>query len=199
MFDSGLGIGCCCFIYIALIVTSMILFSQAYETVQPGNFAILQNKFTKKFDPEIYFSGRYYTGIAKRFISYPTKYQTIIFSSRRSDAEAPPIASTTSSGSTLQVACLVQYLIRPERILDIYVKWPDQARHKSDLLLSIKQSVSGIINQYSPDDFRTKRDEINTRMSFNVGQLMKETFFVDLNVFTISEVILEARDLNGYL
>ena len=43
------------------------------------------------------------------------------------------------------------------------------------------------------------RGEINTRMSYNVGQLMKETFFVDLNIFTISEVILEARDLNGYL
>lgn len=199
MFESGVSICCCCFVYLAIMITSIVLFSQAYEVVNPGRFAILQNKFTKKFDTEVYYSGRYYTGIAKRFIDYPMQYQTIIFSNRRSNADAQPIISTTSSSSSLSVGCLIQYIIRPERIQEIYVKWPNIDRLKSDLLLSIKQIVSGVINQYRPDDFRTIRDEINTRMSYNIGQMMKDQFFCDLNLFTISEVILESRDINGYL
>jgi len=199
MFDNGLSIGCCCLIYLAIIITSMVLFSEAYESVNPGKFAILQNKFSKKFDPEVYYSGRYYTGIAKRFIEYPLQYQTLIFSSRRQGADSTPITSTTSSGSSISVACLVQYAIRPEKIHDIYIKWPAIDRLKSDLKASIKQIVSSLINQYTATEFRTKRGEINSRMSYNIGLQMKNNFFCDLNVFTISEVILEDRDLNAFL
>ena len=199
MFESGLGIGCCCFIYIAIMITSMVLFGEAYSTVNVGNFAILQNKFSKTFDNEVYYSGRYYTGVAKRFINYPLLYQTVVFSASKPDADSGPITSTTSSGSTISVSCLVQYLIRPERIFELYSKWPSTDRLKSDLKASIKQVVSSLINQYRPEDFRLRRSEINTRMSYNIGQAMKNNFYCDLNIFTISQVILQNSDLNAFL
>lgn len=199
MFDNGLSIGCCFLIYLAIIVTSMSLFGASYATVDVGTFAILQNKFSKKFDSEIYFSGRYHVGLAKTFKHYPLVYQSLIFSARKENADAGPITSTTSLGSSISVGCLVQYVIRPEKIFDIYSKWPSTDRLKSDLKASIKQSVSSIINQYRPEDFRNKRAEINTRMSYTIGNNMKNNFFVDLNIFTISQVVLEASDLNAFL
>lgn len=199
MFDNGLSVGCCFAIYIAIIVTAMSLFGVSYSTVEVGTFAILQNKFSKKFDTEIYYSGRYQVGLAKKFIGYPLVYQALVFSQTKQGADSGPITSTTSSGSSISVGCLVQYVIRPEKIFDIYLKWPDPERLKSDLKASIKQIVSSIINQYRPEDFRTKRAEINTRMSYLIGQAMKTNFFVDLNIFTISQVILEATDLNAFL
>lgn len=199
MFESGFSICCCAVVYISVLITSMVLFSQAYATVETGKFAILQNKFSKKFDPEIYYSGRYYTGIAKRFMKYPLQYQTIIFSNRRKGADNVPISSTTSSGSSISISCLVQYAIRPEKIHDLYLKWPNIERLKSDMKLSVKQIVSSTINQYTPSDFRLNRAEINKRMSYNIGNAFKNQFFCDLNVFTISEVILEEKDLSGFL
>lgn len=199
MFESGLSIGCCCFIYIAIMITSMVLFGEAYSTVNVGQFAILQNKFSKTFDSEIYYSGRYYTGVAKKFITYPLLFQTVIFSATKPDADSGPISSTTSSGSTISISCLVQYVIRPERIFELYIKWPSTDRLKSDLKASIKQVVSSLINQYRPEDFRLRRSEINTRMSFSIGQAMKNTFYCDLNIFTISQVNLQNSDLNAFL
>lgn len=177
----------------------MVLFSEAYESVESGYFAILQNKFSKSFDPEVYYSGRYYTGIAKRFIKYPLKYQTIVFSNRRPNADSTPIQSTTSSGSVISISCLVQYAIRPEKIHDIYIKWPSIDRLKTDMKTTVKQKVTSIINQYSPSDFRLSRSEINRRMSYEIGTAFKQNFFCDMNVFTISEVILEEKDVQGFL
>lgn len=199
MFESGFSIGCCCFIYIAIMITSMVLFGEAYSTVNPGQFAILQNKFSKTFDSEIYYSGRYYTGVAKKFITYPLLYQTVIFSSTKPDADSGPITSTTSSGSTISISCIVQYVIRPERIFELYIKWPSIDRLKSDLKASIKQAVSSLINQYRPEDFRLRRSEINTRLSYTIGQTMKNNFYCDLNLFAISAVILQTSDLNAFL
>lgn len=198
MFDSGASIGCCCFVYVAVMITSMVLFSQAYSTVDVGNFAILQNKFSKKFDNEIYYSGRYYTGIAKTYITYPLKYQTITFTNRKG-GDSGPISSTTSSGSQITVSCLIQYRLRPERIFDLYFKWPNMDRLKSDMRLTIKQIVSSLINQYQPNDFRSNRGEINSKMSFQIGNALKNQFYCDLNIFTISEVILADKDLTAYL
>lgn len=199
MFESGFSIGCCCFIYTAIMITAMVLFGEAYSTVSPGQFAILQNKFSKSFDSEVYYSGRYYTGVAKKFITYPLLYQTLIFSSTKPGADAGPIASTTSSGSTISLSCIVQYVIRPERIFELYAKWPSIDRLKSDLRASVKQAVSSLINQYRPEDFRLRRSEINTRMSYTIGQSMKSTFYCDLNLFAISGVILQTSDLNAFL
>lgn len=199
MFDNNLSVGCCFAIYIAIMITSLVLFGVSYSTVEVGKFAILQNKFSKQFDQEIYYSGRYHVGLAKVFIEYPLLYQSLIFSQSKQGADSGPITSTTKSGSSISVGCLVQYVIRPEKIFDIYGKWPNTDRLKSDLKASIKQSVSSIINQYLPEDFRTKRAEINTRMSYLIGQAMKTNFFIDLNIFTISQVILEATDLNAFL
>lgn len=198
MFDNGLSIGCCFFIYLSIMITAMTLFGVSYSTVEVGNFAILQNKFSKKFDPEIYYSGRYQVGLAKKFIEYPLVYQALIFGSKEG-ADAGAISSTTSSGSAISIGCMVQYVIRPEKIFDIYLKWPSTDRLKSDLKASIKQIVSSVINQYRPEDFRTKRAEINTKMSYNVGNAMKTNFFVDLNVFTISQVVFISTDLNAFL
>ena len=198
MFDSNLSIGCCCCIYLAIVITSMILFGLAYSTVDVGNFAILQNRFSKNFDNDVYYSGRYYTGIAKNFITYPMMFQLIIFGTGNG-ATGAPITSNTASGSSISIACIAQYVIRPENILQLYVKWPQLDRLRSDLSLSVKQIVQSTINQYTPTDFRSKRSAINTQMSYQIGTAMKNNFYCDLNLFTISQVILSPNDLSTYL
>lgn len=200
MFENGFSVCCCWVVYLAVMITSLVLFSQSYGSVEVGTMALLQNKFSKKFDPEVYYSGRYFTGLAKTYISYPLQFQSLIFSNLNdSKADSGAITSTTSSGSIITVSINLQYYLRPEKLLDIYLKWPVTDRLKNDLKLSVRQAVSSTTNLYRPIDFREKRAEIEAKMSNSVGNILKNNFFSDLKQFAISQVILEAKDVQGYL
>lgn len=188
---------CPLILYAVVMITAMSLFGASYESINVGEFGILQNKFSKKFDQEIYYSGRYYTGLAKKFIKFPKKYQTIRFGGDKKDSGL--ISSTTNQGSKISMSCIVQYIIRPENAHKLYLKWPVIERLKNDMILTVNQAVTSLINQYSPDDFRLKRPEINAKMGYTIGNIFKKDFFSELNLFTISEVILEPKDLAGLL
>ena len=89
---------------------------------------------------------------------------------------------TTSTASTLKVQCVLQYKLKPERIIDLFSSaWKEVAALERDLIQSVKATVQVVANKYQHEDFFKKRSEIQKHMSYEVGKKFKERYYGEVS------------------
>ena len=114
------GAGIICFISIFLLAFS-------FSKVEMNQVGIRQNIHSKAFkDNTVYKSGRYYTGLVNKFITYPTTLQYIKFGSHEGPSNEGPISTKTKDRSEITISCGFSYRLISEEIKKLYDKYPSK-------------------------------------------------------------------------
>ena len=72
-----------CLIICIVLGLVMILLLLSMDSLEPLEYGITYNKFSKKIGTEVFESGRYLIGPFQKFIVYPSNIVTIEFSNNR--------------------------------------------------------------------------------------------------------------------
>lgn len=120
----------CASICCILLITSCALFGASFSIVRPNYVGILYNRNVLHIETdELYPSGRYMAGIGRKFLSFPTTYQTIRMGSEFGElADAGDIVCRTSEGLVMRVEVSFQYRlnITIEDLVRVYLDTADQ-------------------------------------------------------------------------
>eukprot|EP00392_Amoebophrya_sp_AT5.2_P010155 g10208.t1 len=171
------------------------------QGLDPNVYGILQNSFTGTIDSaDVFRGGLHYVGFFRHFLTFPATYQTIEFSAdypKRATADRPPVRTRTgadpsdpdSGGQPIDISTSFQYVLSNKNLDAIYTSFGgyDAARERW-ILLGYNQ-ISNIAQQFTPQDFWTKRKRIAEVMRVGLNSTLHELGFV-LRKFedTITEI-----------
>ena len=89
------------------------------DVVEPLEYGLPYNKFTKNIGTEAYDNGRYILNPFKSFLKYPKNLVTIEFSENKK-AESTPLQTRTGEGLAVILSVSFQYQLIKEKIPDLY-------------------------------------------------------------------------------
>ncbi len=90
------------------------------DVVEPLQYGLPYNKFTKNIGKEAYESGRYILNPFKSFLIYPKNLVTIEFSDNKKNSESSPLQTRTGEGLSVILSVSFQYQLIKEKIPDLY-------------------------------------------------------------------------------
>ena len=102
-----------------LIIFIIIYLLISMDVVEPLEFGLPYNKFTKNIGKEAYENGRYILNPFKSFLKYPKNLVTIEFSDNK-NAESSPLQTRTGEGLSVTLSVSFQYQLIKEKIPDLY-------------------------------------------------------------------------------
>lgn len=73
----------CSLIFCIILCLAVLLTLLSMDSLEPLQYGLVYNKFSKKIGKEVYESGRYLIGPFNNFIIYPANLITIEFSNNR--------------------------------------------------------------------------------------------------------------------
>ena len=103
--------------------------------------------------------------MTSKFITYPTSYKWINYAV---GGDSGIIQAKTSNPSNIYLEISILYRIREESLHDVYKKWPTQ-NFQRDFILFAKDAIQKVPENYTNNDFFTKREEISRTMSDKVN------------------------------
>ena len=103
------------FFIIFIIIYSLI----SMDVVEPLEYGLPYNKFTKNIGKEAYEAGRYILNPFKSFLKYPKNLVTIEFSESKK-AESKPLQTRTGEGLSVVLSVSFQYQLIKNKIPDLY-------------------------------------------------------------------------------
>ena len=108
--------GLCMFSTAYLI--AVIIFSTAFDTLDPLEIGIVKNTITKALDAEtVYTAGRYLLGIGDQFsVRFPRTYRHIEFSKGPDASGDVVMGQTNLDGGTVHMEVSFQYRLKPEKL-----------------------------------------------------------------------------------
>lgn len=104
------------FFFIILVLLYLLI---SMDVVEPLEYGLPYNKFTKNIGKESYESGRYILNPFKSFLKYPKNLVTIEFSENKK-AESTPLQTRTGEGLAVILSVSFQYQLIKEKIPDLY-------------------------------------------------------------------------------
>lgn len=165
---AGTDTAICCSICVIIVATllSTILVGVSIKDIDPHSAGILINTVTKKIEQgKVYLPGKYSAGVTSKFITYPTSYNWINYAV---GGDSGIIQAKTSNPSNIYLEISILYRIREESLHDVYKKWPTQ-NFQRDFILFAKDAIQKVPENFTNNDFFTKREEISRAMSDRVN------------------------------
>ena len=107
------------FLIIIFIILLFLHLLISMDVVEPLEYGLPYNKFTKNIGKSAYDSGRYILNLFKSFLKYPKNLVTIEFSESK-NAESTPLQTRTGEGLSVILSVSFQYQLIKEKITDLY-------------------------------------------------------------------------------
>ena len=107
------------FLIIIFIILLFLYLLISMDVVEPLEYGLPYNKFTKNIGKSAYDSGRYILNQFKSFLKYPKNLVTIEFSESK-NAESTPLQTRTGEGLSVILSVSFQYQLIKEKITDLY-------------------------------------------------------------------------------
>lgn len=177
--DTG-ALTCCCFVcLIALIIFYFIL---AMDSIEPLQYGVTYNSFTKSIGTEVYENGRYTIGIFKSFLIYPANYVTIEFSnSPKSTAE--PLKTRTAEGLGLTLHISFQYQVIKDEIPNLY--YLANVNYHGTYVRISRDVILKVAGKYNATNYWTDRRKIGEHMKIALDQELSRAFAKCVNLQVI--------------
>jgi len=102
------------------VIVVVLLIVTCFDTLEPTEYGLNYNRFTKAFDHDtVYEGGRYWIWFTNKFIEFPATQQTIEFSDSPT-ANSGPLRTRTQEGLALTLHISFQYKLIKEGIPALY-------------------------------------------------------------------------------
>ncbi|GMH53973.1 hypothetical protein TL16_g01575 [Triparma laevis f. inornata] len=154
-------------IYIILI----ILFSSSFSTLEPLQMGIARNNIASSVDKDkVYMGGRYFLGLGKEFVIYPTTAQTI---------EMFNVQAATKDKQSVYLDLAFQYKLTPSKLVDLYSE--RQQGYDSFYRREVEEDIKEVTVLWNTiPDFYEKRvqiasdmkDKVQTMLAINSAELV---------------------------
>ncbi len=141
--------------------------------VEPLEYGLPYNRFTKTIGKTVYSSGRYILNPFKSFLIYPSNLITIEFSSSKS-ATSSALQTRTGDGLSLTLSISFQYKLIKEKIPNLY-NLANINFHSTFVRISrdIILKVGGLFNATS---YWTERDQIAKKMLIEMDKELSKAY-----------------------
>lgn len=165
----------------------LLLFVCSWASLEYTEFGLDYSVLTRTVGPRGYSAGRYFLGLGHHFVRFPATVKTIQFASTP-DSDAGMLKSRTSDGLEVELEVSFQYLIMPDKLYDLYMKYgsdyrPVYIRMATDIL------TTGA-TKYTANQFFTERSVIGRDMNAMLEHVLKEQAFVTVPFFQLRTVLL---------
>mmetsp|Transcript_18561 Transcript_18561/g.37181 ORF Transcript_18561/g.37181 Transcript_18561/m.37181 type:complete len:314 (+) Transcript_18561:115-1056(+) len=146
-----------------LYVISVILFASSFSTLSPLEMGIARNNIASSVDKtRVYTGGRYFLGLGKEFVIYPTTSITI---------ELFDIPAATKDKQTVYLDLAIQYRLKPESLVDLYAE--RQQAYDSFYRREVEEDVKEVTVLWDTiPDFYVRRVEIASDMEAKVNAML---------------------------
>jgi len=172
---------------------AVIIFSTAFDTLDPLEIGIVKNSITKALDSEsVYTSGRYLLGIGDGFaVKFPSTYRLVEFSKGPDASGDTVMGQTNGDGGTVHMEVSFQYKLKPEKLNSkkdasnnnkggLYQYYGATTYHQKITNLA-KSSLIKSIKQVKMISFYTERDQVSAVMYKNlVNAFETDGGYIDL-------------------
>ena len=181
----------CCLIVLAALLCfiSIFLLAFSFPKVPMNNVGRMQNIHSKAFDSGIYEPGRYYGGLIKSFITFPTNLQQFRFGG--SGATEGAISTLTLERTVISISAGVTYRIRKELLDQLYSKYPNK-NYEQKLISNAKSEIQAKATNYPLNDFYTSR----RRLAYEFARFIRDRFeedYCELVDFRLYEITIQAQ------
>lgn len=139
----------------------MLILLISMSSLEPLEYGITYNKFTKKIGKDIYESGRYMIGPFQAFIVYPANLVTIEFSNNR-NAVSGPLQTRTAEGLALALHVSFQYQIIKDKIPDLYNL--ANVNYEVTLIRMARDVIMKVGGNYNATNYWEERRQIGSYM-----------------------------------
>ena len=161
-----------------LLITLFLFFLFFYllismSCVEPLEYGLPYNRFTKTIGKTVYSSGRYILNPFKSFLIYPSNLITIEFSSSKK-ATSNPLQTRTGDGLSLTLSVSFQYKLIKEEIPKLY-NLANINFHSTFVRISrdIILKVGGLFNATS---YWTEREKISKTMLIELDKELSKAY-----------------------
>lgn len=172
---------------LALIV--VIAFAFMWDTVEPTEYGMTYNTFTKNTDMNtVYDGGLYFLGPFKHFIKFPSTVTHIEFSDRPG-RNAPPLETRTKEGLGLVLHVSFQYRLHKADIPKLYKL--TNVRYEETFLRQAKNAILEQASEYNAPEYWEKRCEIGNTIAKKLNDTLFKTYATVVN-FQMIQIDLPA-------
>lgn len=122
-----------------LFIVGIALFAASFDTVEPTQMGILRDDISKSIDPtKVYFGGRYFVGLGKGFVRYPTTLQFLA---------ADNVEAATKDKLSVSIEVALQYKLDPKKIHVLYSE--RQTSYQSFLERTLVETIKEVVSVQS--------------------------------------------------
>jgi len=175
-----------------------VLFSTCTSSLSPNEFGLMRNYMSGSIGYQVQRGGFHITGPIRGYLPFPAAQVTMEFSAAyvTQAADRLPIKTRTgadpkdpdSGGQPLAISCAIQFQIVPAKLRDVYLAFGSyESAHQRFLLLS-GNMVSNTAQEYTPQDFWTRRDVIADRMLSKINETLWYNGMVVATRFEMTKV-----------
>mmetsp|Transcript_54259 Transcript_54259/g.124457 ORF Transcript_54259/g.124457 Transcript_54259/m.124457 type:complete len:478 (-) Transcript_54259:297-1730(-) len=194
-YDVGSAAANCAFgCWGVLVITSIILFSSSFTTLDPNQVALEYNSFSRVLtNDKVYLAGRHFLGLGKSFegtsgsLAIPTTWQKLSFCTYCPTRDGPDIdgytedstqssAGDSGSRNVVQVSIEIHafYRLRESLLVELIRKFP-QRNWKSRYTFVIKNQVLEVLSTSKLDDLLQFREAFQQRMAEKINDAFTTT------------------------
>jgi len=193
------GAGCC---GACLVLSSFFL-----ATLGPNEYGVLRNWVTGEVSAGVYRGGIHVLGPAKTFVVFPATQMTLLFSGEpgadrgivetRTGADHgshyDDDADANSGGQPIGISCAIQYEFVSHHLRDVYLDLGSYEASRQRLILLASNMVSNTAQEFTPQDFWTRRREIAQTMLSRIQEVLLRDAKVNATRFEVLKVHFAQR------
>mmetsp|Transcript_22825 Transcript_22825/g.47343 ORF Transcript_22825/g.47343 Transcript_22825/m.47343 type:complete len:312 (+) Transcript_22825:29-964(+) len=152
-------------ILFGLYLLFIILFASSFRTLGPLEMGIARNNIASSVDKsKVYMGGRYFLGIGKEFVIYPTTAQNL---------EMSNVMAATSDKQFVYLDLAIQYKLNATSLIDLFTE--RQQTYDSFYRREAEQALKEVCVQWQTiPDFYVKRTEISAQMEQSIRTILSD-------------------------
>lgn len=158
---------------VVILILSIIILFISLDSIEPLEYGITYNIFTKTIGTDVYSSGRYIIGPIKHFIIYPANLITVEFSNNQF-AVSSPLQTRTKEGLSLALHVSFQYQIMKEKIPDLYNL--ANINYQSTIIRMSRDVIMKVGGVYNAESYWLEREKISVYMKEILTNELKAVF-----------------------
>eukprot|EP00929_Paragymnodinium_shiwhaense_P111644 TRINITY_DN79985_c0_g1_i1.p1 TRINITY_DN79985_c0_g1~~TRINITY_DN79985_c0_g1_i1.p1 ORF type:complete len:376 (-),score=117.79 TRINITY_DN79985_c0_g1_i1:212-1339(-) len=194
-------VGCCgcCAVFIFIIA------SMSLTTLEPNEFGLLQNHISGNISYAVDRGGLHFTTPFRSYIKFPAAQMTLEFSSHSEDR--PPVVTRTggdksqqgaggqseSGGQPIHISFALQYNFVPSHLLQVYMNFGSYEATKQRLLMWAGNRVSNTAQDFTPQDFWQRREEVAKEMFLAIKDTLWKQGHVHVTKFEMTKVSFDPK------
>jgi len=173
---SGTQIAVGCTVFCVIFITSCALLGSSFDTLEPTQMGIIFDANVQHVETDqVYFNGRYLTGLGRSFIGFPMTYQTVRFGESMFSPPTTNIVCRSHDGLSIDVEMAFQYQLN-RNASDLWRLYHDLGRDYSGVFgLMAQQVVQDVFSDFYTLDFFQDRvlieSDIQTQLNTKLARL----------------------------